>query len=103
MGRDATSAGWRITVSRHALRVAWDRFRVTLGEQRGGYLSLVLLVGLVGGLAMGALSAARRTQSSFSTYLASTNPSDLSVCIFGGSSSAGGDIDFSSSALGAIA
>ncbi len=45
----------------------------------GGYLSIVLLVGLVGGLSLGALAAARRTQSSFATYLASTNPSDLSL------------------------
>jgi len=46
-------------------------------------LALVLLIGLVGGVAMGALSAARRTQSSFSTYLADTNPSDLSVNVYG--------------------
>jgi hypothetical protein len=43
----------------------------------GGYLSLVLLIGLVGGLAMGAVAAARRTQSSYSSFLASTNPSDV--------------------------
>ena len=47
-----------------------------------GYLSLVLLIGLVGGLAMGSIAAARRTQSSFSVFLASTNPSDLSVPTF---------------------
>jgi hypothetical protein len=46
-------------------------------------LSLVLLIGLVGGLALGSLAAARRTQSSFSTYLASTNPADLGVTIYG--------------------
>jgi hypothetical protein len=42
-------------------------------------LSLVLLIGLVGGLSMGALAAARRTESSFPTFLASTNPSNLSL------------------------
>lgn len=67
-----------------ALQVAWFRFRATFGHRRGGYLALVLLVGLVGGVAMGALAAARRTQSSFTTYLASTNPSNLDVSIFGG-------------------
>ena len=49
-----------------------------------GYLSLVVLVGLVGGLGLGSLAAARRTQSSFSTFLAATNPSDLHVSIYGG-------------------
>src|ERR1019366_1855466 len=44
-----------------------------------GYLTLVLLVALVGGLAMGAIAGARRTQSSYPTYLASTNPSDIGL------------------------
>jgi hypothetical protein len=61
------------------LRVAWYRFRVTFGGRWGGYLTVVLVVGLLGGLAMGVVGAARRTQSSFPTYLASTNPSNLSV------------------------
>jgi hypothetical protein len=38
-----------------------------------------LLIGLVGGLSMGSLAAARRTQSSFPTFLANTNPSNLSL------------------------
>ncbi len=38
---------------------------------------MILLVGLVGGVAMGAIAAGRRTQSSFPAYLASTNPSDF--------------------------
>jgi len=38
---------------------------------------VILLVGLVGGVAMGAIAAARRTQSSFPAYIASTNPSDF--------------------------
>lgn len=42
-------------------------------------MSVVVLIGLVGGLAMGAVAAARRTQSSFPAFLASTNPSDMSV------------------------
>ena len=73
-GRRAEIGG---VVSGHAIRVAWYRFRATFARRRGGYLSLVLLIGLVGGLAMAAVAAARRTQSSFPTYLASTNPSDL--------------------------
>jgi hypothetical protein len=62
---------------RQALRVARYRFRPTFRRQWAGLLSLALLIGLVGGLALGALAGARRTQSSFPAYLASTNPSDL--------------------------
>jgi hypothetical protein len=40
-------------------------------------LAIVLLIGLVGGLAMASIAAARRTQSSFPTFLASTNPSEI--------------------------
>jgi hypothetical protein len=61
------------------MRIAWYRFRAALGRRWGGYLSLVLLIGSVGGLAMGSVAGARRTQSSYPAYLASTNPSDLDV------------------------
>jgi FtsX-like permease family len=66
-------------VNRQLLRFAVYRFRSTFASRWTGYLSLVLLIGLVGGLAMGAVAAARRTQSSFPTYLASTAPSDLTI------------------------
>lgn len=56
----------------------WYRFRTTLRALWPSYLSLVLLIGLVGGLSMGSLAAARRTDSSFPVYFASTNPSQLS-------------------------
>jgi hypothetical protein len=46
------------------------------------YLIIVVLVGSIGGLALGSLSAARRTQSSFNVFLASTNPSDLTVTLY---------------------
>ena len=52
---------------------------MTFGRRWLGLLAVTLLVGLIGGLAMGAVAGARRTQSSFSTFLASTNPSDLLV------------------------
>src|SRR5579864_6200271 len=61
------------------LRPVVYRFGAMFHARWGGYLSIVLLVGLVGGVSLGALAAARRTQSSFATYLASTNPSDLSL------------------------
>ena len=61
------------------LRFSRYRFRGTFRHRWGAYLSLILLIGLVGGLSMGALAAARRTESSFPTFLASTNPSNLSL------------------------
>jgi hypothetical protein len=61
------------------LRVAWYRSRATFGSRWGGLLAIVLLVGLIGGLAMGAVAGARRTQSSFPALLRSTHPSDLLV------------------------
>jgi hypothetical protein len=65
--------------SGRVLPVAWYRFRATLGRRWGGYLALVLLIGLTGGVALGSAAAARRTESSFPVFLASTNPSDLIV------------------------
>ncbi len=59
--------------------VAWYRFRATFHRRRPGYLSLVLLVGLVGGLALGSIAAARRTQSSFPVYAASTDPTQMEI------------------------
>lgn len=80
---EETSAPGSDGVSGHVLGVSWYRFRATFGRRWGGYLALVLLVGLVGGLGMGAAASARRTQSSYATYLASTDPSDLTVTIYG--------------------
>jgi hypothetical protein len=61
------------------LRVGWYRFTTTFRRRWGSYLALALLVGLIGGLAMGAVAAGRRTQESFATFLASTNPSSLQL------------------------
>jgi hypothetical protein len=85
------------------LRVAWYRLRAGFRRRWGGYLALILLSGLVGGVAMGAVAAARRTQSSFSTYLASTNPSNFSVTVYGGLNDNANDVSYSPAATRAIA
>jgi hypothetical protein len=72
-------------MSRGVVNAAWYRFRATFGHRWRGYLSLVLLIALVGGLAMAGVAAARRTQSSFSTFLAGTNPSAFTVSLYGAS------------------
>lgn len=60
------------------LRVARYRLRATFHDRWGGYLTIALLTALLGGLAMGAVAGARRTQSSFPTLLAQTNTSNIS-------------------------
>ena len=60
-------------------RAAAYRFRATLAQRWTEYLTLVVLIGLLGGVALGAIAGARRTQASYATYLATTNPSDLQI------------------------
>jgi hypothetical protein len=64
---------------REVLAPASYRFRATFRHRRGGYLAIVLLLGLVGGLALGAIAGARRTQSAYPVYVASTKPNDFQV------------------------
>ena len=66
------------------LSVGWYRLRATLRRRWSGYLGVVLLVGLIGGIAMASVAGARRTQSSYPTFLRSVNPSDLGIAIFNG-------------------
>jgi hypothetical protein len=72
-----------------ALRIAWYRYRATFARQLSSYLTVVLLVGLIGGIGMAALAGARRTQSSYPQFLASTNPSDVTMAVFGVGSNQG--------------
>ncbi|MGO8863239.1 MAG: ABC transporter permease [Acidimicrobiales bacterium] len=64
------------------LTVSWYRFRATFRRRWPGYLAIVVLIGLVGGLAMASIAGARRTQSSYPAFLAGTNPSDLNVAVY---------------------
>lgn len=63
----------------HHGELARFRFRSEFRAHWTGYLGLVLLIGLVGGLALGGVAAARSTQSAFPAFLASTNPSDIDI------------------------
>jgi hypothetical protein len=69
-----------------ALAPVWYRFTRGWLRQRGSYLVLVIVVGLLGGLSLGAVAAGRRTDSSFGAFMASTNPSDLFINPAGGAS-----------------
>ena len=54
---------------------------------------MVLLVGLVGGVALGAIAAARRTQSAFPSYLRASHASDLQVLLYHLGTTGGGSSD----------
>lgn len=70
------------------LTTGWYRFVTSWRRLGAGYLALALIVGLGGGLggglALGSVAAALRTASSFSVFLASTNPSDVTIEPAGG-------------------
>ena len=66
-----------------ALRVAGYRLRRALAPRWGDYAVLVFLVVLIGGTAMGSVAAARRTQSAYPAFLASTDASDLTFSTYG--------------------
>ena len=88
---------------RQALEIARYRMRATFGHRWRAYVTLVVLIGFLGGLGLGGLAAARRTQSSFSSFLASTNPSNLDVTLYGAQSGAGGNPDYNPALTSAIA
>lgn len=62
-----------------ALAFAWYRFRATFGRRWNGLLAVVLLTGLLGGLSMGAIAAARTTESSPLDFATSTRTPGLFV------------------------
>ncbi len=65
-----------------ALATAWYRLRATLRRRWGSYVGVVLLVGLVGGVAIGSIAGARRTQSAFASHLTESDSSQLQAQIW---------------------
>ncbi len=61
----------------NALMVGGYRFRATLRERWTSYLSLMLLISILGGVAMGTVAGARRTEGSLTTLLDRQNTSQL--------------------------
>ena len=62
-----------------AVSFAGYRFRTTFRSELSYYISVILLVGALGGLSMGAVAAARSTESSFSdSWRARTSPTSSS-------------------------
>jgi ABC-type antimicrobial peptide transport system permease subunit len=66
-------------VKDQALGFAWYRFRATFRRRWVGLLMVVLLTGLLGGLSMGAIEAARTTESSPEDFAANTHTPDLFI------------------------
>ena len=60
-----------------SVRVGWYRFVATFRVRWSGYVTIILLVGLLGSLSMASIAGARRTQSSFATLMARANSSQL--------------------------
>src|SRR5580693_1184563 len=64
---------------RGTMSYAWYRLRATFGSEVSSFVSIVLLVGALGGLSMGAVAGARSTESSFSDYVAVSHVPNLFV------------------------
>ncbi len=71
-------------------RVASYYVRGTFARCRSDYVAIVLLIALLGGVAMASIAAGRRTQSAFPAFVASTNPSTLTMSVYGTSGSSSG-------------
>jgi ABC-type antimicrobial peptide transport system permease subunit len=66
-------------VKSQAVAFAWYRFRATFGRRWSGLLAVVLLTGLLGGISMGAIEAARTTESSPLDFATGTRTPGLFV------------------------
>ena len=83
--------------------VARYRLRTTFARHWGTYVVLVVLIAGMGGIAMGAVAAARRTQSSYPAFLAQTDASDLTLSTYGTAASSPSATNYSAKLAAAIA
>jgi putative ABC transport system permease protein len=65
----------------NAARPAWFRFTWGRAAERVSLIALVLVIGVLGGLGMALLAGARATDDSYTTLLARSDPSALSLQI----------------------
>ena len=61
------------------MRAVWVRARADLRRHLGGWIALALLIGVAGGAAVAVAAAARRTDTAYERFLASSGPSDASI------------------------
>ncbi len=61
------------------MRAVWVRARADLRRRLLGWVALALLIGIAGGAAIAIAAAARRTDTAYQRFLASSSPSDASV------------------------
>jgi FtsX-like permease family len=64
---------------RETTTYAWYRLRSTWGSEVSSFIAIVLLVGALGGISLGAVAAARSTESSFSDLVTSSHVPQLFV------------------------
>jgi hypothetical protein len=86
-------------VNPNAFKVGAYRFRATIRSRWTSYLALVLFIALLGGVAMGTVAGARRTETSFASLLVSRNSSQIFGAIQVYNPQAGYDTGYSASVV----
>src|SRR5215213_3903213 len=61
------------------MRAVWVRARADLRRRFLGWVALALLIGVAGGAAIAVAAAARRTDTAYERFLATSSPSDASI------------------------
>jgi len=61
------------------MRAVWVRARADLRRRLLGWVALALLIGVAGGAAIAVAAAARRTDTAYERFLASSSPSDATI------------------------
>ena len=77
------SAGADRASSSHLVSIVTYRLDTRLRRRTGDLITLVLAIGILGGVAMAAVAAGRATQSAYAAFLARTNASDLTMSTYG--------------------